>query len=114
MSLPSSIRAPALQARLAASEPIQLVDVREQGELALARLPHPVVHLPLSRSAEWLPDLEKQLSRERPVAVICHAGLRSWRFCCWLVDQQGFTDVWNLEGGIDAWSLEVDDSIPRY
>ncbi len=114
MSVPSSIRARELAARLAASEPIQLVDVREDGELTLATLPYPVVHLPLSRSAEWMADLEQRLSRERPVAVLCHAGVRSWQFASWLIEQHGFRDVWNLAGGIDAWSLEVDDSVPRY
>ncbi len=114
VSVPSSIRASELQARLSAAEPIQLVDVREDGELALARLPHPVLHLPLSRSAEWMADLDQRLSREQPVAVLCHAGVRSWQFACWLIDQHGFGDVWNLVGGIDAWSREVDDSVPRY
>jgi rhodanese-related sulfurtransferase len=114
VSVPSSIRASELQARLSAAEPIQLVDVREDGELALARLPHPVLHLPLSRSAEWMADLDQRLSREQPVVVLCHAGVRSWQFACWLIDQHGFRDVWNLVGGIDAWSREVDDSVPRY
>lgn len=114
VSTPISIRARDLEARLAAGEPVQLVDVREDEELALARLAHPVLHLPLSRSAEWMGELEQRLERDRPVAVLCHAGVRSWHFACWLVEQHGYGEVWNLQGGIDAWSVEVDPSVPRY
>ena len=111
---PLPIEAPDLADRLARDAAIQLVDVREDAELALARLSHPVVHLPLSRAADWAPRIDGLLDRERPVAVLCHAGVRSWKFGCWLVQEQGFSDVWNLEGGIEAWSLRVDASVPRY
>ena len=66
---PETIRPQDLAVRLAAGEAIQLVDVREDAELELARLPQPVLHLPLSRSAEWMADLPQRLERERPVAV---------------------------------------------
>ncbi|MEO1003782.1 MAG: rhodanese-like domain-containing protein [Cyanobacteria bacterium J06638_7] len=112
--MPLTITARALQERLQRGEAIQLVDVREDQELTLARLPHPVLHLPLSRSQEWLADLEQRLERDRPVAVLCHAGVRSWQFACWLQEQQGYGQVWNLQGGIDAWSVEVDPAVPRY
>ena len=49
-----------------------------------------------------------------PDVVICHGGIRSWHFGCWLIDTHGYTKVWNLEGGIDAWSVQVDPSLPRY
>ncbi|MFN9643625.1 MAG: rhodanese-like domain-containing protein [Cyanobacteriota bacterium] len=114
VSPPRSLSASELAARLDGNEPLQLVDVREEEELALARLAHPVVHLPLSRAAEWMGEVATRLDRDRPVVVLCHAGVRSWRFACWLLAEQGFDDVWNLEGGIDAWSLSVDPSIPRY
>jgi rhodanese-related sulfurtransferase len=112
--LPGRLGTTALAEQLAGASPIQLVDVREDQELALARLPHPVVHLPLSRSAEWIGRLDELLDRERPVAVLCHAGVRSWQFACWLMQDQGYGDVWNVEGGIEAWSREVDASVPRY
>jgi rhodanese-related sulfurtransferase len=111
---PRSLTAPELAARLGAGEALQLVDVRELEELALARLPHPVAHLPLSRATEWMGEVGTRLDRDRPVVVLCHAGVRSWRFACWLLADQGYPDVWNLEGGIDAWSVCVDPSIPRY
>lgn len=111
---PKTIRARDLQLRLAQGEDIQLVDVREDAELALARLSHPVVHLPLSRSDAWVPSLDGLLRRDRPIVVLCHAGVRSWQLGCWLIQAQGYGEVWNLQGGIDSWSLEVDSSIPRY
>ena len=114
MSTPTSLRTAALHERLAAGETLQLVDVREDEELAIARLPHPVLHLPLSQSATWLASLSHRLRRDQPVVVFCHSGVRSWHFGSWLMQQQGYEQVWNLQGGIDAWSVEVDPSIPRY
>ncbi len=111
---PGTIRPIELEQRLRAGEAIQLVDVREDGELELARLPHPVLHLPLSRAAEWQESLAERLDRERPVAVLCHAGVRSWHFSCWLSEQHGYPEVWNIQGGIDGWSREVDGTVPRY
>ncbi len=115
---PLPITAADLARRLADAERegggIQLVDVREDEELSLARLPHAVVHLPLSRSADWMTHIDDLLDPSRPVAVFCHAGVRSWHFGCWLMQEKAFPEVWNLQGGIDAWSVEVDRSVPRY
>ena len=111
---PGTLRALELQERLARGEAWQLVDVREARELELARLDLPVLHLPLSRSAEWVGQIEVLLDRQRPVVVLCHAGIRSWQFACWLIESQGYGQVWNLQGGIEAWSLEVDPAVPRY
>ena len=112
---PRSISAPQLQRWLAgeAEQPL-VVDVREDRELALARFPGEVIHFPLSRSPEWLDSVPEQLGDQRPVVVLCHAGIRSLHFGLWLLEQNPTWDVWNLEGGIDAWSVEVDPSVPRY
>ncbi|MFY8150152.1 MAG: rhodanese-like domain-containing protein [Prochlorococcaceae cyanobacterium] len=112
---PTPLSARELQEWLQRQErPLQLVDVREQQELAMACLPHPVLHLPLSRSQEWMEGLGAQLDRDTDVVVLCHAGIRSWQFGCWLMQAQGYEKVWNLQGGIDAWSITVDPSVPRY
>ena len=113
---PQPIRAPELQRWLKDAEATlpRLVDVREDQELALASLPGDVLHLPLSRSQEWIGDLQQQLSPDQPLVVVCHAGVRSHHFGLWLLEQNPTWDVWNLEGGIDAWSVEVDPSVPRY
>lgn len=111
---PKTIRAGDLQQRLLAGEPLLLVDVREPAELAMASLQHPVLHLPLSSSSDWVGRLDELIERDRTVVVLCHAGIRSWQFACWLMEAQGYTDVLNLQGGIEAWSVEVDPSVPRY
>ena len=113
MSQPRSLSARDLQQRLQAGEPLVLVDVREQGELELAALPG-VVHLPLGDSQQWLGQLDQLLARDKELVVLCHGGIRSWQFGCWLMETQGYSQVWNLEGGIDAWSVQVDPKVPRY
>jgi rhodanese-related sulfurtransferase len=111
---PRTLAVGALAEQLLNNVPIQLVDVREHRELDLARLPHPVLHLPLSESNDWAPRIGELLERDRPVAVLCHSGMRSWQFGSWLLQEQGYGEVWNVEGGIDAWSRDVDPAIPRY
>ena len=91
-----------------------LVDVREDAELELARFSAEVQHWPLSRSDAWLESVPQQLANDRPVVVICHAGVRSLHLGLWLLQQMPELEVWNLEGGIDAWSVHVDPSVPRY
>jgi len=114
MASPSPLSARELQSRLEAGEPLQLVDVREPMELELARLAQPVIHLPLGSSQDWIERLPALLNPEQAVVVLCHAGVRSWQFGCWLMEAQGYGQVWNLQGGIDAWSVEVDPTVPRY
>ena len=92
----------------------RLVDVREDSEVEIAPFPGDVLHLPLSRSSDWMETVLSQLTDDRAVVVLCHAGLRSQHFGLWLLAQNPALDVWNLEGGIDAWSLQVDPAVPRY
>ena len=64
--------------------------------------------------SQW-PDVALQTlaDKSQPLLIQCHHGGRSARAAAWLLSQ-GFADVTNLAGGIDAWSALVDDSIPRY
>lgn len=86
----------------------QLLDVREAWELELAGVPG-AVHIPMSEVSGRHAELE----RDRPVAVLCHSGIRSARVAAYLL-AQGYTRVANITGGIDAWSTQVDPSVPRY
>jgi rhodanese-related sulfurtransferase len=95
-------------ARREAGEEFQILDVREESELALASLPD-VVWLPMSELSLRLSELDPD---ERWV-VLCHHGIRSNRVAGILLGQ-GFSDVSNLRGGIDAWSREVDAKVPVY
>jgi adenylyltransferase/sulfurtransferase len=55
----------------------------------------------------------KNLGVDDKIIIYCHHGNRSYSACQYLVDN-GFKDVYNLEGGIEAWSLNVDPSVSRY
>ena len=91
-----------------------LIDVREESELAIAAFPFEVVHLPLSQAEQWVENLSDLIPKNLPIVVICHSGIRSWNFGIWLLEQGITKRVWNLVGGIDAWSTDVDQSVPRY
>ena len=96
------------------SEKPFIVDVREDDEIAIAALAFSVLHLPLSKASIWSVNIEKLLPKDQPIVVICHGGVRSLNFGIWLLEQGITKRVWNLVGGIDAWSTDVDQSIPRY
>lgn len=91
-----------------------LIDVREHEELEVASLNYKILHFPLSDSLNWSTNFESNLSFDKKIVVICHSGIRSWNFGVWLLEQDSRYQVWNLTGGIDAWSLEVDNLLPRY
>ena len=109
MSVPEISVAEA-QRRLGTPHPPRLIDVREADEYELARISGAEL-LPLS---QW-PALaaEKLTDPAEPLLIQCHHGGRSARAAEFLL-RNGFTDVTNVAGGIDAWSLEIDPTIPRY
>ena len=85
-----------------------LLDVREPWELTLACMDG-VLNIPMAQ----VPDRLHELDRDRRIVVICHHGSRSFQVAVFL-KQSGFGTVINLAGGIDAWSREVDPSVPLY
>ena len=91
-----------------------IIDVREENEIEIASFSFSALHLPLSRAANWSKNIEELIPKDQPIVVICHAGVRSQNFGVWLLEQGISKSVWNLVGGIDAWSTDVDQSIPRY
>ncbi|ERN40407.1 rhodanese-related sulfurtransferase [Rubidibacter lacunae KORDI 51-2] len=94
------------------SESVQLVDVREPHEVELAAIPG-FTHLPLSQYEQWSGRIGQYLDPDRPTLVLCHHGIRSAQMCQWL-RLQGFANVKNIIGGIDAYSARVDANVPRY
>ena len=96
------------------SEKPFIVDVREDNEIAIAPFSFSVLHLPLSKAPDWSARIDELLPKDKPVVVVCHAGVRSLKFGIWLIEQGITNCVWNLVGGIDAWSTDVDQSVPRY
>jgi rhodanese-related sulfurtransferase len=97
-----------LKSRLDAGEAIDIIDVREDWEVAQGMLAN-AIHIPMDN----IPDAVDQISREKPVVVMCHTGRRSEQVALWM-DTEGFDNVLNLVGGIDQWSREIDPSLPRY
>ena len=89
-------------------EKLNLIDVREPMEHEIASIKDAKL-LPLSRFTEWIDDLKP----EDEIIVMCHHGIRSANLCVFLV-RNGFEKVFNLDGGIDLWSKEVDGNVPRY
>ena len=97
-----------LKERLDKGDKPFLLDVREPYEYSLAKIEGAVL-IPLGT----LPTSLEQLDQNAEIVAYCHHGMRSGDAVGFLV-QQGFKNVKNLVGGIDAWSVQVDASVPRY
>ena len=108
--MPAAIRplSPADAAARARSGDLTLVDVRPPEERALAAVPEPVAALEDGGLERLL-----ALPKDRPLAFLCHHGVRSAQAAEYF-RAHGFGETYNVEGGIEAWALEVDADVPRY
>ncbi|AWP21967.1 sulfurtransferase [Acidiferrobacter sp. SPIII_3] len=97
-----------LHARLKAGETLVLLDVREPWERNLCALPNSL-HAPMQQ----VPTAINSLNPEDEVIVYCHTGVRSFHVGKFL-EHNGFKNVANLCGGIEAWAREVDKTMARY
>ncbi len=97
-----------LAQRLARGDAIELIDVREPHEWAIAHLPGARL-VPLAT----IGDAASTLSPDSEVVVYCRSGPRGAR-AARVLQVAGIREVWNLAGGISRWSEEVDPSVPRY
>lgn len=95
---------------LKSAQPPRLLDVRQPEEHALVALPGATL-IPLNELPARVAELESW--RAEDVVVYCHHGVRSLHAIGFL-RQMGFTKLRNLTGGIDAWSVAVDATAPRY
>lgn len=94
--------------RLDAGEPLQLLDVREPWERAIAQLPG-TINIPMAEiPARW-----QELDADAELVVMCKAGARSRRVAQFL-SAHGFGRVANLTGGIDAWTHDIDPGLASY
>jgi rhodanese-related sulfurtransferase len=96
-----------LARRLAAGEPLEIVDVRLAHEVEIAPFP----------GARWIPLHEldtrsEEIPRDRTVVTLCHVGQRS-AVAADFLRRHGWPRVLNLAGGLDAWSRHVDPALPR-
>jgi rhodanese-related sulfurtransferase len=88
---------------------ITLLDVREDWEIEKAPVPTDVVHIPMGEISDRLSELDPK----KETVVICRSGGRSAQVAQFL-ERQGFAKVFNLTGGILAWSRVIDPRIPQY
>jgi rhodanese-related sulfurtransferase len=97
--------------KLDAGEKLHLIDVREPHEFARARIEGCDL-IPMRQVPGELQALEARAD-EAPLIVFCHHGVRSLNVVNWLRNQ-GVDACQSMAGGIDAWSLGIDPSVPRY
>ena len=90
------------------SNDIFLLDVRERAEFDFSSIPNSY-NIPMSEISSRLSELPQDGSL---IGIICHHGSRSMGTCVFLEKRK--YQVCNIQGGIDAWSIEVDSSVPRY
>jgi rhodanese-related sulfurtransferase len=89
-----------------------LLDVREPWEIATARIEldgAASVTVPMQQ----IPARLAEIDRNQPILALCHHGMRSQQVALFL-DRQGYPTVYNITGGIDAWSHQIDPSVPVY
>ena len=85
-----------------------LLDVREPWELDVCRLANT-----RSMPMRAVPARYPELARDAEVVIVCHHGARSYQVAMFL-EHQGFSRVFNLQGGLAAWARDVDPSMPTY
>lgn len=86
-----------------------ILDVREHDEYEIASIPD-TLQIPMHDVASNIASLPTH----KTCIVMCHHGMRSAHVIRFLQEEKGFTNLYNLTGGIDAWSLKIDANIPRY
>jgi rhodanese-related sulfurtransferase len=91
-----------------AEEKPVIIDVREAWELKLAHIAG-ATHIPMNE----VPSRIQEIDETHPTVIICHHGMRSLQVVAFL-QRQGFDNLHNLDGGIDAWSRQVDATVPLY
>lgn len=110
--LPYEISVQDTAALLADQADVRLIDCREDDEFAICRIEGSQL-IPLSVFAEKIDSALGPDAAQQRIIVHCHHGARSLRAVHFL-RQKGYTNAQSMAGGIDAWSLEIDENVPRY
>ena len=90
------------------NEKFSLIDVRENKELTISKISQ-AIHIPMNT----IPDNLHQIKSTKPIIVMCKSGGRSAQVCEYL-QNQGYSNIYNLKGGIIRWALEIDPSMDIY
>ena len=96
------------QSLLAKHSGIRFLDVREEWEVKICKLPNSQVMGP-----QMLDEILTEWPKDTTILLYCHFGIRSLDAATFLADR-GFSQVYILQGGIDAWSQDINPVIPRY
>jgi rhodanese-related sulfurtransferase len=107
-SLPLEIDCATLAAWTLEVDPPVILDVREPWEVAICALPNSI-NIPLG----MIPSRAAEIPEERRVVALCHHGMRSLQATRWLRGRDR-ENIVNLQGGIDAWSRQIDPSVATY
>jgi rhodanese-related sulfurtransferase len=97
-----------LKRRLDTGSTCTLLDVREPWEYKICQISGSI-NIPMSQILNRLGELEK----DAETVVICHHGTRSYQVASYL-ENIGFSNMLNLEGGVNAWAEQIDDAMPKY
>jgi rhodanese-related sulfurtransferase len=98
-----------VKTKLDAGESFMLLDVREPWEFETAK----IAGAKLIPMGDVPSRAHQELDPDEHIVVLCHHGVRSMNVTVWL-RQQGFEKVQSMRGGIDAWSRQVDEKVPKY
>jgi len=90
------------------NEDVQIIDVRESHEYDICNMGGELIPL------GTIPENADKISKDKKVVVHCHHGKRSANAIMHLMQNEGYTNLLNLKGGINAWSIEVDSSVSTY
>jgi len=97
-----------LKQKLDAKENIELLDVREEYETEICSLGG--ISIPMHS----VPSRVEHIPTDKPLIVYCHHGMRSAMIVKFLSEELGFTNLYNLDGGIHAWATHIDKTMTKY
>ena len=98
-----------VKTKLTGQESFTLLDVREPWEFETAK----IAGAKLMPMGDVPSRAHQELDPDEHIVVVCHHGVRSMNVTVWL-RQQGFEKAQSMRGGIDAWSRQIDASVPKY
>jgi rhodanese-related sulfurtransferase len=111
MEAPLEITPAEAREKLAHQKAAALVDVREPKEFAVAQIGGSLL-IPMQSVPARLQQLES-IADDKDLLILCHHGVRSLQVAAWL-RARGIENAFSIAGGIDRWSREIDESVPRY
>lgn len=97
-----------LKNKLDNEEDFILIDVRNPDEFEYCNIQGKLI--PMSQ----IPERYSEIPKDKAVVIYCHHGSRSKKVIQWLQDNFDYKNLYNLEGGIHAWSCEIDSNVPIY